>query len=51
MTDPKTTPDTEPKPEDKDAMLEGGQADYGSAGQQAVEGVNGVKGEEKEDGK
>ncbi|MFD1951908.1 hypothetical protein ACFSGX_14135 [Sphingomonas arantia] len=46
MTDPKKTP--EQKPEEKDAMLEGGQADYGSAGQQALEGVNGVKGEEEE---
>jgi hypothetical protein len=45
MTDPKTTPE---QPEDKDAMLEGGQADYGSAGQQALEGVNGVSAEDEE---
>ena len=36
----------EDKPEDRDAMLDGGQADYGSAGGLAQEGVNGA-GEKK----
>ncbi|HEX8447600.1 MAG TPA: hypothetical protein VF649_13420 [Sphingomonas sp.] len=35
-------------PQEKDAMLEEGQADYGSAGQQAVEGVNKAREKDKE---
>lgn len=37
----KTRPE-QAKPEDRDAMLDGGQADYGSAGGLAQEGVNGA---------
>ena len=43
MTEEKREQKTETtKPDDKDAMLEGGQADYGSAGGLAQEGVNGA---------
>jgi len=37
------------KTDDKDAMLEGGQADYGSAGNLAREGVNNATPDKKPD--
>jgi len=44
MTDMKPDPATEKnKAPEKDAMLEDGLADYGSAGQAAVEGVDADK--------